>query len=118
MDGDGEAGWFSNRERRWVDKRGGRGGFGSGMGGGVGSEGVGLRMLENHFWTAEAGEMSAAGSGGVESVKAAIWEFFGVWLLLFFADFVSISPPKPSTALCLLFQLRDGIQQVKEYLSV
>lgn len=49
-----------------------------------------LRMLENHLWTAEAGDSPAVGSGGVSDL-----------LRRCCSDFDRISPLKPSTALCL-----------------
>lgn len=65
--GSGGDDWFSKRERRWVDARGGimSGDVVPAVVGGdaveVGSPPVGgLRMLENHFWTADAGETSVA----------------------------------------------------------
>lgn len=63
--GSGGEDWVSKRERRWVDARGGimSGDVVAAVAGGdavkVGSPAVGgLMMLENHFWTAEAGETS------------------------------------------------------------
>lgn len=65
--GSGGEDWFSKRERRWVDTRGGIMSRGVVVAGGDAVEVVespamgGLRMLENHFWTAAAGEPSAGG---------------------------------------------------------
>lgn len=71
-----------------------------GGGGGGGGERVGgLRILENHFWTAEAGEMSTGGGGWSEKDS----ELVRVWVWVCLADFDRISPPTPSPALCLYF---------------
>lgn len=70
---------------------------GSGVGSGVLCGGLaGLRMLENHLWTAEAGDMSS----GVVVAVAVVSEF----LRLCFADLERISPLKLSTALFLFQQ--------------
>lgn len=51
----------------------------------------GLRMLENHFWTADAGDSSSDGGSRMT------WEL----LRLCLADFDRICPLMPSNALCL-----------------
>lgn len=81
--------------------RGGRvGAVGSGVGGsGVeGSDGVGLeglRMLENHFWTAEAGDDS---EGVVVDGVVVVVLREPELLRVRFADLVRFSPLKLSTA--------------------
>ena len=52
----------------------------------------GLRMLENHFWIADAGDSSAS-DGEYKSACDL--------LRLCFADFERISPLTPSNVLCL-----------------
>lgn len=80
-----------------TESRGGRV-WGVGLGrledGGAGLDG--LRMLENHFWTADAGDTS-------EGMAAAptLSDLFR----LCSADFERISPLKPSAALCLSFNI-------------
>jgi hypothetical protein len=69
---------------------------GSGVGSGVCVGLVGLRMLENHLWTAEDGDKS----GVVVVVERVVSEF----LRLCFADLERISPLKLSTALFLFQQ--------------
>lgn len=64
---------------------------GSGVGSGVCVGLVGLRMLENHLWTAEAGDKSSV----VVVVERMVSEF----LRLCFTDLERISPLKLSTAL-------------------
>jgi hypothetical protein len=80
-------------------REGGRGrAVGSGVASGVVCVGLaGLRMLENHLWTAEAGDKSC-GCGVV--VAVVVSEF----LRLCFADLERISPLKLSTALFLFQQ--------------
>lgn len=86
-----ESSW--KRDLRLVDSRGGRVwgvGWGGLEGGGAGLDG--LRMLENHFWTADAGDTSDATAGPPMHS-----ELFRLCL----ADFERISQLKPSTTLCL-----------------
>ncbi len=99
--GRGQEGSVWKRDSRWVSWRGGRvGAVGSGVGGsGVeGSDGVGLeglRMLENHFWTAEAGDDS---EGVVVDGVVVVVLREPELLRVRFADLVRISPLKLSTA--------------------
>lgn len=66
----------------------------------------GLRMLENHFWTAEVGDESeGVGVVGVVVVVAVLRLSKEVLRVSFaFADFERISPLKLSTALFLFQQ--------------
>lgn len=74
-----------------------------GSDGGVGLLLEGLRMLENHFWTAEVGDESEG--VGVVVVVAVLRLSKEVLRVSFaFADFERISPLKLSTALFLFQQ--------------
>ena len=82
-----------------------------GSDGGVGLLLEGLRMLENHFWIAEAGDDSEGVAVGVVVVVAVVVVVVVVVVLRLskevlrvcfaFADFERISPLKLSTALFL-----------------
>lgn len=88
-----------NRDLRRTDCRCGISELGESY---CGLESEGLRMSENHLWTAEAGDGSEVAVSNSSEL-----------LRLCFADFNRISSLTPSMGLCLLADLESGSRRSK-----